>query len=188
MGLSIKTSGDLIAVGRLAQAGPETAALMDGPDNGALILFNEDSSIDIVKERDDDQDEKTGQVEATDIDTLSLSAAGTLTQDKATPDGLAWMSSFFCNFSDEAALGSGVFRHSARIGSYPDEAMYFTAAHRRGGSAQDGPADFRRQVGLGVNTFNITANKGEFLQAGVGGRAAATIYVCAFTSQPNPTG
>lgn len=163
MSLSIKTSGDLIAVGRMAQSNETTAAALD-----SLLLFDETSSLDITETREDNQAEKTGHVEATDVEVLDAAVEGaTLTMPKAAPDGLAFGSGFFCGNSTESTIGGTIRRHIARVNAYPENPKYFTAAHRRGGSG-GAPADMRRLVGLGINTLGLNLAKGEFMTMALG--------------------
>ena len=161
MGMDIKSSGDLFAVSHEKQVDETTFKALD-----QLILFDEASGINIVETRETDQDEKTGEVEATDIDVLDRSAEGTLTQPKVTPDALAWASAFAFGTSTSTDL-TDAYRHRQRLLTYPANPSYFSAAHRRGG-ASGGAADYRRYIGLGINSFQLTMNKGEFLQMQLG--------------------
>jgi hypothetical protein len=174
MSLSIKSTGDLIAVSRLKQSDATTIGSFNdtagnGHEDGGLILFDENSGINVVDNRESDAAEKTGQVEATDVDILDQSSEGTLTQAKATPDGIAFMSAFFCHVSVESVQEAGIaITHTARVNTYPTEPNYFTAVHRKGGSG-GAPSDLKAHIGLGINTFRILAAKEEFLtvEAGV---------------------
>jgi hypothetical protein len=168
MGLDLKSSGDLVAVSRVKQTDVDTPQDFQA---ASLIAFDEASGINIVEVREDDQDEKTGQVEATDLDIRERSAEGTLTMAKATPDGLGWMSGFFCGNStleDTSGGGAATARaHLAVVTSYPENPPYFTAGHRRGG-AGGAPADFRRHESVAANTFSVTCSRGEFITASLG--------------------
>jgi hypothetical protein len=174
MALSIKSSGDLIAVSRLKQTDAATIGSFadvggTGHEDGGLILFDENSGINVVDNRESDAAEKTGQVEATNVDILDQSAEGTLTAAKATPDAVAFMSAFFCHVSVEATVEAGIaITHTSRVNTYPTEPNYFTAVHRKGGSG-GAPSELKAHVGCGINTFRVLAAKEEFLtvEAGV---------------------
>ena len=80
----------------------------------------------------------------TALDVLDKELSGTLAQDKATPDGLAWAFAMAFDNHAEANPAGSVYLHEMRLEDYPTEPAYFSAAHRKGG----GPtaADARRYV------------------------------------------
>jgi hypothetical protein len=163
MALDRKVKGDAIAVSGLRQSALGIAATLD-----KVIYFSEDSQLNVVEEREGNAGEKTGHVEATDVDVRDRSAEGTLTIEKATPDSILWMAAFaFGNHAVTTPAG-GVYRHTSKVASYPDHPDYFTAAHRKGGASGAAAIDFRRHVNLALSTLELSVQKGEFLRASSG--------------------
>ena len=159
MAIDQSSSGDLIAVSRLKQANVDTAATID-----ALILFDEASAINIAEEREHNQGQKTGFVEPTLIEIKDRSAEGTLTQEKASPDGLAWMFAFFTGNHAVSTPETTVRRHISKVNIYGTSPPYFTAGHRKGGSS-GAAAEFMRHKTLAITALDLTLAKGEFLKA-----------------------
>lgn len=153
-----KVSGDLIAVGATPQADATTAATLD-----KLLLFDENSGITQNRSAETNEADKTGQNEATDVNQGAISAEGTLSMAKATPDGIAWMARMALGSPTTTALGTG-YRHVFKLNAYPDHPAYFTAAHRKGGSGALAPAEFQRYRGMGIGSVELNAQKDEFLE------------------------
>ncbi len=158
MAIEQKTAGDKTVVSTLAQSAANVAATADRG-----ILFDEDSRIEIERNDETDEAEKTGEVEATQIQKRDRTASGTLTLPKATPDALAWASAFA--YSDHAAIAAGTgYLHTSKLLTYPDEPSYFTLVHRHGGSGVgSAPAALRRHVGLGLASYGLRYAIREFL-------------------------
>ena len=159
MALDIKGSGDLIGVSRLKQVDEVTAQTLD-----AKINFNEASGIVVTENREDDQSDKTGFVEATEIDILDKSAEGELSMDKTTPDFMAWAAAMFMDDHSVSTPQGTVRLHTSTVNSYPEHPAYFTAAHRKGGSG-GAPAALRQHIGVAINQFTISGSKEEFVTA-----------------------
>lgn len=184
MAIDFKSTGDLLAVSTLAQTALDTPATVD-----KLIRWGEDSAINVRTEREGNQAEKTGQVEATDIDVKDKSAEGTLKQDKATPDGIAWMAAFAFGDHSMTTPATGVRRHTSKLIAYPNEPYYFTGAHRKGGASGAAAAEFLRHMNLGLASMQMVLAKEEFMvtEAGVlgTGDADSAIYTEKITALNN---
>lgn len=162
--LDTKVAGDLLGVSSAAQSAASTAATLD-----KLLLFDEASGVTQTREAETNEQEKTGFIEATDVDVLSRAAEGVLTQDKATPDGVAWA----CRTVMGAAVSSTTISGTAKehvfgLLNYPDEPDYFTVAHRKGGSSgADGAADYEQNIGVATSQIEFRCAKNEFASLGL---------------------
>jgi hypothetical protein len=166
MSLDIKSSGDKIGVSTLKQSDASTVATVD-----RVLLFNEASLINVAENREHNQEEKTGEVEPTDIDILDRTAEGTLTMDKASPDGLAWaFSMLFDNHAVSTPGGATNAReHIMKMLAYPENPAYWSAIHKKGGStANSAPAGILQQIGLSINTLRLNLQKNEFMSMEMG--------------------
>ncbi len=153
-----KVAGDLLVVSSAAQADGTTPATLT-----KLLGWDEESTLNIERDSETNEGEKTGQVEATSVDTKGRKAAGKLSTKKAQPDHIAWALRMLLGAATSSALGVG-FKHVFKMSAYPTNPPYFTAAHRKGGaSALSNPADFARQRGLAIAQSELNAQKGEFL-------------------------
>src|SRR5262245_50942900 len=170
MTLSIKARGDVFALSRRKQTAPSTAASIAGTGDteGMALHTDEGSTVTVLDEKRDNQDQKTGYAEATDVDILTRRAEGTITVPRAAPDPLAWMSAFFCNHSNMITPSGGTLSrlHTQRVNNYAEDPPYFTCVHRKGGSGGS-PAMVEQIIGNAVNAFRFTLTKGEFVQCGV---------------------
>lgn len=157
LNIDSKTAGDIVAVSGVPQADAETAATIN-----KLIVFDDATFLRQQRNAETNEAEKTGFVEATDVDIISKDAVGQLSQAKATPDALAWMIRMIAGAATSAAAGTG-YKHDWRLTSYPDEPAYFTAAHRRGGaSSGSAPAALQRFRGMAIGSLELRAAKNEF--------------------------
>lgn len=163
MAIDYKSTGDLLAVSTLAQTALDTPATID-----RLIRWAEDSAINVKTEREGNQGEKTGHVEATDVDVKDRSAEGVLKQDKATPDGIAWMAAFALGNHSMTTPVSGVRRHTSKLIAYPPEPYYFSGAHRKGGASGAAAAELLRHKNLGLTSLQMSLAKEEFLKTEAG--------------------
>ena len=163
MGLDIRNSGDVFLVSDTAQTNAETAQTA----SFKALEFDEASTITNNDNRVNNQSDKTGEVEPTEIQTQDKDATGTLTQAKATPDGVGWAMRFLIGAASSSTVGGTVERHIFKSTSYPANPAYFTAIHRKGGSGGS-PADLRLNYGLGLNTVSLAFAKGEFASLALG--------------------
>jgi len=186
MAIDYKSTGDLLAVSTLAQTVLDTPATID-----KLLRLSADSAINVKTTREGNQGEKTGQVEATDIDVLDQSAEGTIKQDKATPDGIAWMAAFALGSHAMTTPYSGVRRHTSVLSAYPTEPFYFTGAHRKGGASTAAAAEFLRHMNLGLTSFQMALAKEAFLKTEAGvlgtGDSSSAIKTETITALNNAT-
>lgn len=189
MALNIKTAADLIVVSKNKQTGnpPEqNAQTLD-----KAFVFNESSGINFSDNRVNNQGDKTGEVEPTDVTIQDRSTEGNLTQDQASPDCVAWAAAMAFNNHAVTDVGSGVKRHRSQLVAYGQTPAYFTAAHRRGGGSGNGSADFQRHIGVGINTMKLTMQKNNFTQLALGilgiGHADDNIFTEIIVGDDNDT-
>jgi hypothetical protein len=127
--------------------------------------------INIAENREHNQEEKTGEVEPTDIDVLDRTAEGTLTMDKATPDGLAWAFSMMFDNHAVSTPGGGTNsrEHIMKMLAYPENPAYWSAIHKKGGSTVNStPADLLQNIGMAINTMRLNLQKNEFMSMELG--------------------